>query len=846
MNFDALLSQFKIQTKVIALVVPFVASITAVGLVGLYASGLLQGRLEVSNVVVESLSGFRETSAAMAKFMVETNGENFENVKSMVTAQAEALKRIQSGLPPASESHADIGTAVVSSQSVETGMETLWDLHQRETELRNTIDNSLAQMLAARKMLEDQHSTVARNIANDETAAKVSLFAAGNLAEARSRIEDIYNGYKGVSRPTARIIVLRSSLAEIPARMEILSANLPDAKKVIAETAKRAFEQIGSVVASGDKSDVAFAVIDAEMEKIRVAADQIRDIYEPVLFKSVQLLASLDKPAARAENIQKGSNNVEGDVYAIQIALAKFLIIPSAENQQRVGEQLEAIDGHLKSLAETATGETFLTDLLDVLKPAIGRMASGTLELVDLEKERVAAFFGTSQNVDRVWQTLTKFATEQKVSGDDERQRANTISVGATLLGIVIAVLAGLAMIVTFKGPISRITLAMRKLADGGLDTSIEGTARADEIGDMARALGVFKQNAVEKIKIEQASADQREAADAERAFNEAEKRSREEQAAFAVAQLASALGKLSIGDLTCLIETPFGGSFEQLRADFNRSVSRLSDTLEQIRENASNLRERGTFMRSASADLSKRTESQAASLEETAAAVEEITVTVKSTADRARQANGIATETRQNAVASGDIVRNAVDAMSRIESASNQIQQIIDMIEDISFQTNLLALNAGVEAARAGEAGKGFAVVAMEVRELAQRSAAAANEIKGLINTASTEVSSGSALVKETGRALSKICEQITELSMHVQGIATAAGDQSGALHEVNNTVNRMDQMTQANAAMVEETDELSQQLAIEADILTQLVGGFKLSSSRDAVTGGKLGNRR
>jgi methyl-accepting chemotaxis protein len=207
--------------------------------------------------------------------------------------------------------------------------------------------------------------------------------------------------------------------------------------------------------------------------------------------------------------------------------------------------------------------------------------------------------------------------------------------------------------------------------------------------------------------------------------------------------------------------------------------------------------------------------------------------VTVKSSAERAQEANDIVADTKRSADASAQVVSNAISAMGRIEEASNKIVQIIDVIDEIAFQTNLLALNAGIEAARAGDAGKGFAVVAMEVRELAQRSASAAKEIKGLIDTSSNEVASGSRLVQQTGKVLAEISVKIVTVSERVEMIASASRDQSVGLAEVNTSVNQMDHMTQKNAAMVEETNAATRQLANEADTLMMLVEQFKLSKA-------------
>jgi methyl-accepting chemotaxis protein len=384
--------------------------------------------------------------------------------------------------------------------------------------------------------------------------------------------------------------------------------------------------------------------------------------------------------------------------------------------------------------------------------------------------------------------------------------------------------------------PLSKLTGSVQTISAGNLDVDVPYLKKQNEFGGIARALAVFRENALAKRQMESESENRRLETDAERAHRDAEKKDLDRQIDFAVSELAAGLGRLSQGDLSRQIETPFTGRLEQLRVDFNGSVVRLQDTLGNIRDNAMAIQRNGTQMRSSADALSKRTEAQAASLEETAAAVEEITVTVKSSAGRAHETNRAVAETKKSADSSATVVSNAIAAMGRIEEASHQIEQIIEVIDEIAFQTNLLALNAGIEAARAGDAGKGFAVVAQEVRELAQRSAGAAREIKDLINKSTNEVSTGSRLVQETGAVLASISTQIVAISQHVEMIATASSDQSAALSEVNGSVNQMDQMTQQNAAMVEETTQASRQLANEADTLMMLVEQFRLNAATSA----------
>jgi methyl-accepting chemotaxis protein len=302
------------------------------------------------------------------------------------------------------------------------------------------------------------------------------------------------------------------------------------------------------------------------------------------------------------------------------------------------------------------------------------------------------------------------------------------------------------------------------------------------------------------------------------------------------VRELASGLARLAAGDLEHRIEHAFIPSLDQLRVDFNRVLETLQETMQAIASNTRGVQAGATEITQASDDLAQRTEQQAANLEKTAAALDQITATVKKTAISANEAREVVTAAKNDAEHSGDVVRETVEAMGGIEASSRKIGSIIGVIDEIAFQTNLLALNAGVEAARAGDAGRGFAVVATEVRALAQRSADAAKEIKTLISTSSLQVATGVKLVGETGGALARIVEQVNRLNGLVVEIAAAAQEQASGLNDVNSAVNQMDQVTQQNAAMVEEATAASHGLAHEAAALSRLIGQFKTGAADHA----------
>lgn len=308
-----------------------------------------------------------------------------------------------------------------------------------------------------------------------------------------------------------------------------------------------------------------------------------------------------------------------------------------------------------------------------------------------------------------------------------------------------------------------------------------------------------------------------------------------EEQAALlqerVVEEMRRGLTALADGDLTVQIEKDLGPDYETLRHDFNDAISRLQDTMSRIVANAGGINNEASEIARAAEDLSRRTEGEAATLEQTSAALEQLTASVKSAAEGASKVSQNVTDAQSSAEKSGAVVDAAIQAMSEIEGSSNQISQIIGVIEDIAFQTNLLALNAGVEAARAGDAGRGFAVVASEVRALAQRSSEAAKEIKTLISTSSEQVGSGVKLVGQTGKALSEILESVTSISGLVSDIANTAREQSVGIGEINTAVNEIDQVTQKNAAMVQQSTATSQALMQEADELAKAISHFRVS---------------
>jgi len=407
------------------------------------------------------------------------------------------------------------------------------------------------------------------------------------------------------------------------------------------------------------------------------------------------------------------------------------------------------------------------------------------------------------------------------------------VGIGAGIL--LLAAILALVVIRNISGPLSDIRNALNAVADENVDLKIPHTGMTNEVGLMARATEALQQKVRERHAMEERQQRQQEELDGERQQNLDMQRDEAALQARVVSTIGSALENLAKGDLTVRCGD-LGSRYAGLRDNFNEALGHLEAAMSKVNAKGIDIGGSKEEIRRASNELSQRTERQAASLEETSAALDELTVAVKQTADGAREAAQRVVTVSGEANRSDAVVAEAIEAMSGIEQSSGEISKIIGVIDEIAFQTNLLALNAGVEAARAGESGKGFAVVAQEVRELAQRSAAAAKEIKDQISHSSHQVENGVRLVGEAGEALKRISSQVKAASDIVSKIADSAAEQDSTLRSISSSLNHLDQATQQNAAMAEETTASAEALAVDTEDLLNLIRGFRVSGSRNA----------
>lgn len=468
------------------------------------------------------------------------------------------------------------------------------------------------------------------------------------------------------------------------------------------------------------------------------------------------------------------------------------------------------LDADLKQqLAAQAqrSGEEFWAVVNQDYLPALSR---GDAPVAQAAYDRLSAIYATHRGQ---IEALTQAAL---------RRQKEIAASSATMMWAIIAVLGALGMVVLglilralrwqrrhVLEPLAQTAQVMSRMAAGDLEIGRNIHHREDEIGAMSAAIEVFRAAAIAE---REAAAHQRRVVDS----------------------LSQGLQHLAAGQLHYRIHTPLGEEYESLRQDFNDALQELGDAIGGVMATAAGVEKGASEIRGASDDLARRNEAHAGTLEEMAATMDQVTHTIRESASHAAHVQGSIAQTHQAAVAGGDVVARATSAMTGIERSSQEIGQIVNVIDSIAFQTNLLALNAGVEAARAGDAGKGFAVVANEVRALAQRSAGAAKDIKALIHASTDQVLGGVALVRETGAVLGNIVEQVGLINTQVGDMTSSTELQATYLGEINKAIAHMDGITQQNAAMSEQATAAARSLATQAQAMNAMVGRFETTDHR------------
>ncbi|MHA7971713.1 methyl-accepting chemotaxis protein [Rhizobium sp. CAU 1783] len=653
-------------------------------------------------------------------------------------------------------------------------------------------------------------------------------------------------GYLGSKRPEAR-----ERLAKARTRFDELAVALQTADTVYLGDAAR---NIGRLL----HEDV--LKIRGEIDRAAVTVAQSNAAYVELVGRLLAI------PQSLADSGMAGQLGNEIDAYN-QLSLAKEYagqeralgngVLSSGQIDGATILRLSALYGAQSTLLDglgtaNLTPEATLEDIRPDAQKELAAMRSQLLaagEHADLSGWDAGRWYAAATDRINIMRQVEKEIMSR--IREDAVNLARRETAALVFIGSILAIAGSSALILSIwiglgvVRPMQRLTSAVEDLASGKADVTVDSMDSKDETGAMARAVGHAIAAAKHKVELERIEDLQRAAErQAEAESVERERSRRAEELELALAELGKGLGALADGNLQHRIEQPLSSSLEPLRIAFNASMNTLERLVSVASSNATSINDGCKNLQGAADDLAHRTAGQAAALEEAAAALEEVATAVKMSASGAEEArSAVGTATNDTAEAT-QIVANTVSAMREIARSSDQIGQIIGVIDEIAFQTNLLALNAGVEAARAGEAGKGFAVVAQEVRELAQRSAVAAREIKGLVERSSRDVASGVALVGHTGEALAGIETHVQRINQQVETIVQSSREQSVALAEISATIGQLDQITQQNAAMVEETNAATQSLAGETGKLRGQLGAFRTDEGQRIASRAKSAN--
>ncbi len=797
------------------------------------------------------LTGKIDRVAAALKTLTAARGEEFRSAEGVA-------KAVQSALELANEATVLLTTATDDAY---------FDLVIGAEDTISSIDATLTQLIE-KDFIVFQAALGARSEVNLLSGIALSILQ---------------------TRDTAMVTILQDLGSAASERLSIFAAQINEAGTIpdLAGTLTSSNEFFSSTIASRGRGTGIAETLSQRQSVDAALSSALDSLYFDFVINSE---SAKEENASAIQNLMDDQVTQIRDQAAVDAATKSFFAAAMQSALARDPYELSLREAELQSAGQ------LLTEVKSKISPDIAAHLDAILAVADtktgISAIRASAFdaqrnaaeatTAAAEAVRDIAVAVSEFAsasqTQIELAADQlnaevsaARQRMQQIG----FLSLLIVLAAPVFVWLMVTRPLNRVTGITQRLAAGDL-SEIEGTERyKGEIGKLTNALQVFREGSLERQRMqEEEKARQADLNEAERKsekqkrdaevaaqkakeLREREEREREEQERVreeelrraaeeerearaeeqevVVSQLASSLKSLSVGDLTHTIETEFPGEYETLRQDYNEAVSNLADLIGRIGLSAEVIDSSSAEIAASSLDLSRRTENSAATLEETAAALSQMTSSVSSAAEGASDAFSTVEVVKRDTEASRTVMHDAVSAMSEIEGSSRDISKIVEVIDSIAFQTNLLALNAGVEAARAGEAGRGFAVVASEVRILAHRCSEAALQIGTLITQSTDHVEKGVSLIDQTNHALSTILEGITNVSQNVSEIAVSAKEQSGGIGEINSAVEQLDQTTQQNAAMFEETTAASQSLTEEAGKLARIVSSFRIPGASD-----------
>jgi methyl-accepting chemotaxis protein len=831
---DRLLQSRRIVTKVLIFVVPLVVLIAGVGLVGYHTANILNGHMTVTRATIENISDFENLQAALQEFTTAPADDTRKALSGKIDAQEAGVQRLN-GLLGDDAQRAKIAAVSELAGKMRTQVATLWTLKQKQDAGADAVQTALQGIQASGQAASKQTDFIQKEFGDKETFAKELLY---DSAAFKALVDKMGNMRVQLQMATDS----NEEISDARIYLDAIIKQLSVSKALVSKRGAPLLAQVADAVGKFDSILKGNATADQKIEAISPVLQSFVKIEGDMTLQAAknsdtaaERFVSLDKVIDGQKELLGQVDDAMRTIDRLQLHVTRMVNVRDDASRETVLADLKELTGSGAKISQLGQTNSTMRDFAAHTKPMIEGLEKSSADMlqaaVDWKKTRIDSVGILADAM----ASLRTFVSQAQEIGKEDSERSAKVSVFAMILGTLLAIVGGLMLVETLRGPLKRVTGIMTRLAGGELDIDIDGRNRGDEIGDMVRSVTVFRDAALENVRLEREAEAARTLSAEEAARRAAERARIEAEQKQALNALSDVLNKLADGNLEEGMREDLSADFVEMAFTYNHAVEALRETLSDVRSTAEEIKGGTGNLASSADDLARRTEQQAAALEESSRALRHLSDVVRSTADRAKQTAASVNETQAYATQSGEVVAKAVGAMSEINRSSEKIATIIGVIDEIAFQTNLLALNAGVEAARAGDAGRGFAVVAQEVRELAQRCANAAKEIKGLISASSSQVQNGVYLVEQTGAALAEIIHHVTGVQRLVSDISSATAEQSTSIAEVTHAVNEVELITQRNAAMVEENNAEIHGLRQRVDMLSDKIERFRTGSAEE-----------
>ncbi|EJT02319.1 methyl-accepting chemotaxis protein [Rhizobium sp. CCGE 510] len=827
---DRLLQRMRIVTKVLFFVVPLIVLIAGIGLFGYFTAGTLNGQMTLTRQTIEALSSFQQLRSALTAFADLPSAAARDRLIASISDQKKGAATLDAMLiDPAQKQQ--IAAVRELGAKMQGGADALWAVAQERAGNEQAIDDAVTQLIKESQTARKQLDVLQDQANGKEAFVRALLLDASAYKNLAGRIAKLRKATAGAADPQKLAQAIGSLLPPLVKEMGDSGALASEKAQSQMSALKPMLDKLAVMAEDSGLSLESYAPVDQDLQGLR---EQYAKLASGNADTAIERFAGMDASISTLRSMVTIVNAAFKSIDDLRLHLSELNRRVDAAARDAALADLKALRENAAKLAPLSGRNAALQDLAKKIEPSLAAIEKDTSLLISIADRWRAEKGAATELVASASHTLEQFVSTAQESGKEISQRSATMSLAAMIAGTVLAIIGGLMLIETLRGPLKRITQTMMRLADGDLNVPIGDGKRGDEIGDMIRSVTVFRDQALEKTRLEELAEANRSRDELEQARRAAEQARVEAEQSEALNALSDMLGKLASGNLAAEMSEDLAADYVAMAKTYNHAIDALRLTLAEVRNTTYEIAEGSTNLSGAADDLARRTEQQAASLEESSRVLGELTVSVRTTAENARQTSLSVGEAHRQAEHSAAVVAKAVDAMGAINRSSEKVSSIIGVIDEIAFQTNLLALNAGVEAARAGEAGRGFAVVAQEVRELAQRCAKAAREIKDLISTSASQVGAGVKLVEETGQALSSIMEHFTSINGLVQVISTATTTQYKGIDEVNNAVRDVEHITQHNAAMVEENTAEIHRLRQQVEVLNERISHFQTADGR------------